>query len=177
MKEDNPFQETGMWNVGINYSVDIIMKHIYWIDQHEKIARIGAIDFNQDIELDKQEKDIARITALIHFYTDLDLLIGATKFAVKGKSEIDKFTKLHTKLKTLQQFLDGLKVKRFNQKENTITISVNEELFEKILVMLQDIKEKIYPVLHRSNILMMFREGFDPTKAKQSMFKRMTEIG
>lgn len=177
--DDNPFSETGIWNVAVGYSFDILMYHIYWMDRYEILANHGAIDFNQEIELDPEMIKDNRLKGINWFYTHLCLLVSNSKFAIQdkdGKNKIGEIDK-QLKLKEIKKYLAAIKAVKIDQKRNITTISINEELFGKILDMLTKLKEELFPILYRANLVFQYKENYSPEEMKAKFMERMTNYG
>jgi len=175
--DENPFYETGIWNVATGYSFDILMYHIYWIDRYEILAKHGAIDVNQELGLSEYEKKEGKIIGINWFYTHLYSLVSNSKFAVKKKEEREKLDKIQKNLKKFEKYLKEVKKEKINQQTNSVRIEINEKLFELCLENLIKLKEEIFPILYRANIVFQYKENYSPEDIKKMHMKRLTEVG
>lgn len=177
MKEDNAFNETGIWNVATGYSFDVVMYHIYWIVRYELMAKRGALEFNQDISLTDEEKKDNRAKAVEWLYSHLSSLISNSIFAIKKTEDKEIMVKIGNDLQTFEKCIKGIRHNTFDQKNNIMMIGINEALLEKILSNLIKVKEQAFPVLYRANIVFQYKEDFTPEQMKKKFLERFTKVG
>lgn len=167
--EENPFTETGIWNVGQGFSFDVIMYHIYWLDRYETMVEHGAIDINQDIFITEDERTENKIKALRWYYTHLYNLVSTCKFAIRGKSDKKNIETCQINLKKLDNFIPKTYHKNINQATGYISLSLDEKLFKVVFEKIRKLKEEILPILYRANLIYHYVEDIDPKEHKKIM--------
>lgn len=173
---ENPFYETGIWNVATGYSFDILMYHIYWIDRYELLARRGAMDFNQEISLADNDIKANKISGIEWLYDHLQQLVSGSKFAVK-KDDKKTIEELKTSLEDIGKYVSAIKSKKVNQKYNTVTVDFNEKFFSLCLKMLINFKEQLFPILYRANIVFQYKDQHTAAEIKKGFTERLGSSG
>lgn len=176
-KDDNPFSETGIWNVAVGFSFDVLMYHIYWVDRYEVLSRHGAMDFDQEICLSPNEIKDNQIRGINWYYTHLGLLISNSKFAIKDAQQKKEMELIAKSLKNIKKYKDGIKIVKIDQKNDTTTLEINEKLFELFLNILCTIKERLFPVLYRANLVFQYKENYTPEQMKKMFTEKMENYG
>jgi len=177
MKGDsNPFSETGIWNVAAEFSTDVLMKHIQGIDTCLTVAEMGAGDINQNISLSENDLKENRILGLVWFHKHLSQLISNTKFAVKKNKDNETLEELHQSLEDIKKYLDATSYRKINQATNQSYLEINEKLFKYVFNMILEIKEKVYPILHKNDILYRYVEQYDPKAMKKAYMDSMSGV-
>ena len=175
--ENNPFSETGIWNVAGEFSFDILMYHIYWIDRYEILAEYGASDFNQDINLSESDKSASKVKGLQWFYKHLSMLISNSKFAVKKEKDRTKLEEFQKELIEIKQYINGSFSEKINQKESTTSIKINDKLFSLVYSRIVKIREELYTILHKNNIIFKYVADMDPKTLKEKWKHKLENEG
>ncbi len=173
-KRDFDGSQTGNWNVALGYVEFKIMLPLKECDYYQEIAEFGTNDIIQEMfqfDDNPNMKNIARIKGLKRLLSTLLKLVGNTQFAVK-KQDTEKMKKFKENLELVKKALPRVESKTFNQKDKTTTVVIDEEIFQKLLDILIDIKNDINEPLNRADLIFTHREDFDVNKYKQNIKER-----
>ncbi len=177
MRSENPFAETGIWNVAGEFSCDILMYHIYWIDRYDILAEFGSCDYNQDIDLSEDDKKASRVKGLQWFYKHITMLISNSKFAVKKEKHKTELEVFQEELAKIKQYMPGSFSTKVNQKDNTIRVIIHDKLFSMIYDKIVKIKEELYTILHKNNIIFKYVADMDPKTLKEKWKHKLETEG
>jgi len=154
---------TDNWNVADGYTKIKILKPIVFLDQFDTIAQFGTEYMGEDMQFDDNTIKRRRVEALQRFHSTLKQLLGNVTFALKVGDQ-NKVKAFQGRLATVNEFM----VKVFNTSEDKVSheqlFSIEEELFAKILEILQDIKDKINTPLNNANLIFRASEEIDLDK-------------
>ncbi len=76
-------QETNNWNVAKNYSELLILKPLMLIREYEQIAMFGSSSLIEELFLDDQSKNRARLHAIRRLSKEIKALIDNSYFALR----------------------------------------------------------------------------------------------
>ena len=154
---------TDNWNVADGYTKIKILKQLIFLDRFDTISQFGTEDMGEDIQYDDNTIKRRRVEALQRFHSTLKQLLGNVTFALKVGDQ-NKVKAFQGRLATVNEFM----VKVFNTSEDKVSheqlFSIEEELFAKILEILQDIKDKINTPLNNANLIFRASEEIDLDK-------------
>ena len=158
--------ESGNWNVAKPYTNDKILKWLVLIDTYQTIARFGVLHLENDIFVNNINlKNSARLYATRRLIHAIRTLIQNTKFAIKSADK-ETLEKYYDRLLKLEKniYLLRIEKKRGNQ---VIELSVNEDLFDKIITELDKMVDDINSRLNKADLIFTSTTDFDPRKAKE----------
>lgn len=154
---------TDNWNIADGYTKAKILRQLILLDRFDTIAQFGTEDLGDDVMLDDNTVNKRRVEGLQRFHSTLKQLLGNVLFALKAGDQ--KNVKVfQDRLKTVEEFLGQV----FEAKEDRVThdqlFSINEKLFNSIMEILQDIKDKINTPLNNANLIFRASEEIDLDK-------------
>ncbi len=173
-KQDWETSESGNWNVAADFTKLKVMKPLYECDIYEEVATFGTTDlWSEMVDFDDNPnmKNTARIKGIRRLLKTLSLLVSNTQFAVK-KGDKPKMQKFKEDLENVKKVLPYIESKTFNQRDKTTTVVIDEEIFQKLLDILINIKADINEPLNRADLIFTHRDEFDADKYKQSIKDR-----
>jgi hypothetical protein len=147
---------TEAWNVADGYTKIKILRNLILLDRWEIIAQFGTEEMGEDAIYDQNGINKRRVEALNRFVSTLRQLIGNVKFAIK-KGFREELKDHEERLDTVKDYLQLI----CDNTENAVTheeeLQINEEIFKKIFLILQDIKDKLNFPINASGLI--FRES------------------
>ena len=171
--------ESGNWNVAADFTKFKVMKPLYDADIYEEIALFGTTDLIEEMvtfDNNPNMKNIARIKGIKRLLRCLSLLVSNTQFAVKKKDK-ELMKKFKTDLEEVKKVLPFIEKKTTDQRKNTTTIMIEEDIFQKLLDILVNIKAKINEPLNRADLIFTSFEEFDPKKIKERTKEELINQG
>ena len=169
--------ETGNWNVAAEFSKIKIMAPLAKCDIYEDVDKFGYESIADELIGYNLQNDLVRFKELQRVFNELLKICKNSKFALKKgktKEEIDKFEKLLIKIDNL---LPPLITIKFNQKDKTKIVKVNEQLFNKTLNLVLEVKSKINEPLNKNHLIFTDKEDFDPIAYKNKIIEDATNKG
>ena len=162
-KSDDLDLGTDNWNVADGYTKIKILKQLIFLDRFDTISQFGTEDMGEDIQFDDNTIKKRRCEALQRFHSTLKQLLGNVVFALKS-SDQGKVKAFQERLATCDEFMN----KVFKTSEDKVSheqlFAIEEELFTKILEILQDVKDKINTPLNNANLIFRASEEIDLDK-------------
>ena len=148
------------WNVADGYTKVKILRLLIQLDRYDTIAQYGTEEIGDDLNLDDNFISKRRCEAIERFISILKQLIGNVHFALR-KDDLNEVDAYVERLRQLQSFLPKLYSTKTDEVTKSILFEVNEELFQKILVILQEIKDKINMPLNKAGLIFRSTEEID----------------
>jgi len=159
---------TDAWNVADGYSKIKILRPLLQLDRYDTISQFGTEEVDEDYSYNKNMINKRRCEAIERFISTLRQLLGNVRFALR-KDDFKIIDADLDRIKLLQEFKDDLyKIKKDEVSKEEI-FEIDEELFGKMLLILQDIKDKINVPLNKAGLI------FRPTE-EVDLDKIMSEI-
>jgi len=159
---------TDNWNVADGYTKLKILRQLILLDRFDTISQFGTEDLGEDQMLSDNDIKKRRVEALQRFHSTLKQLIGNVLFALKTEDQ-PSVKALQERIKTISEFLS----KSYESKEDAVThdeiFDIDEKLFDKILDILQDIKDKLNTPLNNANLIFRASEEIDLDKIMQGI--------
>lgn len=168
-----PVSDTGNWNVAFDYIKFKVSKLLIELDEYQEISQYGTASIIEEFVVGESDKDIAKIKGIYRFHSTLMMLIENTFFAIKKDNDKEIMKKHYRDLKRIKPLLQEVKLRKMIN--GRMRESIDEEVFNKILDMLIEIKSKINIPLNNSDLIFNSVEDFDPDKMKFDIKKRMAE--
>ena len=154
---------TDAWNVADGYTKLKILRQLILLDNYDTVAQFGTADLDEGLFLTDIQINKRRFEALSRFISTLIQLLGNTYFALKREdfSKIDAYVK---RVKQLEEFMpkvcDHIEADRINDEK----FDLNMVLFNKILTILQEVKDKINVPLNKAGLIFRPTEEIDLDK-------------
>ncbi len=159
---------TDAWNVADGYSKLKILRPLIFLNKYNKIAKFGVEDIGEDLELDNLQLSKRRVTALEMFVYTLKELLEDTSFAIK-KTDRFEFDGMYKRILFIEEFLPKIYIIEEDGVDHSEIFKINEVLFKKVHIILQEIKQKINTPLNNAGLIFRASEEVD-------LDKIMTEI-
>lgn len=151
------------WNVADGYTKLKILRQLILLDRFDTIAQFGTEDLGEDLGLGENALNKRKVEALQRFHSTIKQLLGNVLFAIRehDQRKVKDFIK---RIDTVSEFLP----KTFKIKEDAVNheslFEINDELFGKILGILQDIKDNINTPLNNAGLIFRPSEEVDLDK-------------
>ena len=151
------------WNVADGYTKIKILRLLIQLDRYDTIAQFGTEEFDEDLQLDQNTLNKRRCEAIERFISALRQLLGNVYFALRKEdfAGVDNDIK---RVKQLQGFLPKLYSTKTDEVSKEVIFESNEILFNKILLILQEIKDKINTPLNKAGLIFRPTEEIDLDK-------------
>lgn len=151
------------WNVADGFTKLKILRQLIMLDRWDTISQFGTEEIDEDKILNQNQIKKRRVEALQRFHSTIKQLLGNVLFAIR-KDDVKKIKSFLDRIKTIEEFVG----KVYEEKEDIINceiiFEIDEELFNKILVILQDIKDNINTPLNSAGLIFRPSEEVDLDK-------------
>lgn len=151
------------WNVADGFTKLKILRQLIMLDRWDTIAQFGTEEIDEDRVLNDYQIKKRRVEALQRFYSTIKQLLGNVLFAIRS-DDLSKVKGMLDRIKTIEEFV----AKVYTIKEDAVdyqdTFEINEELFKKILEILQDVKDKLNTPLNSAGLIFRPSEEVDLDK-------------
>lgn len=164
-KEDKDVT-SGNWNIAGSYTREMILQLLIQISKYETLSNFGFSNIESDVFVyDKNLKNTSRLHAMRRFVKAIISLIRNTKFAIlkKDKPSFDIYI---LRLLLLEKNLFKLREERKRGKQ-VVELNVNEDLFEKIMAELNEIRDNVNDKLNIAGLIFTPKEEYDTKKIKE----------
>ncbi len=169
--------ESGHWNVAADFANLKIMQPLHKCDIYESIAKFGYSSLQEQLENYGVPDESLRLMGLDRLIHELLKLISNCKFAMKRSDSKKVIIAFETTLNELLKYTPYISVVKVNQVANSKTTKINEELFNKILNKILEIKSKINEPLNQNDLIFTSKEDFDPIAYKKQIAEQATNKG
>jgi len=143
---------TDNWNVADAFAKLKILRPLIQLDRYDTIAQFGSEDIGEDFGLTPSQINRNRVEALDRYCSTFIQLLNNVKFALK-KDDHEVMDGFMRRVKSLQPYLKKVYSVKNDMVSKEETLEIETELFNKILLILQDIKEKINTPLNNANLI------------------------
>lgn len=151
------------WNVADGYTKLKILRQLIMLDRWDTIAQFGTEEIDEDVSYSDNQLKKRRVEGLERLHSTINQLLGNVLFAIK-KEDQDIVKALVDRVKNIEEFIP----KAFEQKEDVISHSVefkiNNDVFNQIIVILQDVKDKLNTPLNNAGLIFRPSEEIDLDK-------------
>lgn len=159
---------TDAWNVADGYTKIKILRLLIQLDRYDTIAQFGTEEVDDDYGLNPNQINKRRCEAIERFISTLRQLLGNVYFALR-KEDFKGINSDLERVKNLREFLPKLYEIKHDEVSKEEILEVNENLLAQILLILQEIKDKINVPLNKAGLI------FRPTE-EVDLDKIMSEI-
>lgn len=151
------------WNVADGFTKLKILRQLIMLDRWDTIAQFGTEEIDEDNYIDDNQIRKRRVEALQRFHSTIKQLLGNVMFALR-KDDLEKVKIMLDRVKTIEEFV----AKVFENKEDAVShtdiFDINEDLFKRILEILQDVKDKLNTPLNSAGLIFRPSEEVDLDK-------------
>lgn len=147
---------TEAWNVADGYTKIKILRNLILLDRWETLAEFGAEEMDEDLHLSENQLKKRRMEALNRFVSTLQQLIGNVKFAIKSAKR-KEVAECEDKIALVRKYIGEIPTNSTNAITHEDDLKINESLFKKIFLMLQEVKNDINIPINSSGLI--FRES------------------
>jgi len=151
------------WNVADGYTKIKILRHLIQLDRYDTISQFGTEEIDEGYALSPNQINQRRCEALERFVSTLKQLIGNVAFALK-KEDSATIKGFEGRMKNIESVLPDVYSSKEDEVTKDVLFEIKEELFCKIIVILQDIKEKINIPLNKAGLIFRPSEEIDLDK-------------
>ena len=159
---------TDPYNVADGFTKLKILKLLYQLDLWDTIAQFGTENLDEDVVMDLNQINKRRVEGLERFISILRQLIGNVYFALR-KEDIKQIDSFKDRIKNAQESLPSLYKVSGGDKFNDEEFKINEPLFQKILLILQEVKDKINIPLNKAGLIFRQSEEMDLDKLMEDI--------
>lgn len=156
-------QGTDAWNVADGYTKIKILRLLIQLDRYDTIAQFGTEEVDEDYAFNPYQINKRRCEAIERFISTLIQLLGNTYFALR-KEDFQGINSDLKRVEQLREFLPNLYTIKKDDVSKEEIFEVNEELFKKIILILQEIKDKINVPLNKAGLIFRPTEEIDLDK-------------
>ena len=151
------------WNVADGFTKIKILRLLIQLDRYDTIAQFSTEEFDEDYNFDQNFINKRRCEAIERFISALRQLLGNVLFALR-KEDLAGVSSDLKRVKQLQTFLPDLYSTKMDEVSKEVLFEINENLFQKILLILQEIKDKINTPLNKAGLIFRPTEEIDLDK-------------
>lgn len=151
------------WNVADGYTKLKILRQLIMLDRYDTVAQFGTEDLGDGNGFDSNMINQRRVEALQRFHSTIKQLLGNVLFAIRSGDKVT-VQLLVNRIDNIAEFIP----KSFKIKEDAVShddiFEVNEDLFKKLLEILQEVKDKINTPLNNAGLIFRPSEEVDLDK-------------
>lgn len=151
------------WNVADGYTKLKILRQLIMLDRWDTISQFGTEEIGEDINFNDETINKRRVEALQRFYSTIKQLLGNVLFAIRSADK-PKVKALVDRINNISEFMP----KTFTTKEDIVShqilFEINEDLFDKILEILQEVKDQLNTPLNNAGLIFKPSEEVDLDK-------------
>jgi len=158
------------WNVADGFTKLKILRQLIMLDRWDTIAQFGTEEIGEDQIFNDNQIKKRRVEALQRFHSTIKQLLGNVLFAIKTV-DLTKVKAMVERVENIEEFLSkSYEIKQdFVAKEELFEIK--EEVFGKILVILQDVKDNLNTPLNNAGLIFRPTEEMDLDKIMEEIIK------
>lgn len=159
---------TDAWNVADGYTKLKILRQLILFDRWDTIAQFGTEEIDEDMTYSNNQLNKRRIDGLERLQSTIRQLLGNVLFALKS-ADVKTVTALLERVKNCQEFIPKCYSVKTDCVSNEENFEINEELFAKVLGILQDVKDKLNIPLNNAGLIFRTSEEVDLDGIMQSI--------
>lgn len=169
VKEAFDESESDVWNASWGFSTYKVLKPLILMNKYNAVAQFGVEEVGQEEGIDENILKKRRVTGLKRFLSIMRELLEDTYFVI-NKNDKDYVLRLITKLRKLE---DSIMPYVYSSYEDAVDkeqiFNINEELFHKVLRLLQDLRMKINTPLNKAHLIFKESTEIDFDKIKEDI--------
>lgn len=151
------------WNVADGYTKLKILRQLIMLDRWDTIAQFGTEEIDEDISYDNNQLKKRRIEGLERMHSTIKQLLGNVVFAIR-KEDQEKVKALVDRVKNIEEFIPKAFIEEEDLISHTVNFNVNEDVFNKIIAILQDVKDTLNIPLNNAGLIFRPTEEVDLDK-------------
>jgi len=151
------------WNVADGYTKVKILRLLIQLDRYDTMAQFGTEEVDEDYHFNPNQLNKRRVEAMQRFISTLRQLLGNVYFALR-KEDFKGIDSDRERVKQLQEYLPNLYEIKRDEVSKEDLFEINEDLFQTMLAILQEIKEKINVPLNKAGLIFRPTEEIDLDK-------------
>lgn len=151
------------WNVADGYTKIKILRQLIMLDRWDTIAQFGTEEIGEDMNYNDDTINKRRVEALQRFYSTIKQLLGNVYFAIRSADK-QKVKALVGRIDTVSEFMPKTYSTREDSVSHNIYFEIHEELFDKILDILQEVKDQLNTPLNNAGLIFRPSEEVDLDK-------------
>lgn len=143
---------TDAWNVADGYTKLKILRQLIMLDRWDTIAQFGTEEIDEDMPFSSNQIQKRRVEALQRLHSTIKQLLGNVLFAMK-KEDKKIVEGLLKRIKAIEEFIPRSFASKQDHVSHNDLFEINEELFKKILVILQEVKDQLNTPLNNAGLI------------------------
>jgi hypothetical protein len=163
------FNESSGWSAAPQWPIHKFLKHSIMEDDFDTGARFGLLSPVEDLSIDDQTRSVLRYKNICRMTHTILMIIMNNIYQVKDVTDRQKIIEHKELLRKTQMELKGLLKETRDHVTKKSNISINEELFEDTLRMLEDINESVLYIFAKHGLSTMLSNEFDPDKFRKQI--------
>lgn len=151
------------WNVADGFTKLKILRQLIMLDRWDTIAQFGTEEIGEDAGLDDNSIKKRRVEALQRFHSTIKQLLGNVMFAIR-KEDLIKVKNMLDRIRTVEDFISKSYDVREDLYNHQDVFEIKEDLFDKILTIMQDVKDQLNTPLNNAGLIFRPSEEVDLDK-------------
>ena len=151
------------WNVADGYTKLKILRQLIMLDRWDTIAQFGTEEIDEDISYNNNQLKKRRIEGLERMYSTIKQLLGNVLFAIK-KEDQEIVKALVDRIKNIEEFIPKACEEKEDLISHSIEFKIDDNVFNKIIAILQDVKDKLNTPLNNAGLIFRPSEEIDLDK-------------
>lgn len=145
--------ENKNWNNAKIYSLDKVMKPLTFYDKYIRIAHFGVENFEDSFGISEDLTNLARFNALKRLVKEIDI-ICRNSYALVKKNDKQKMLDFISVVKNCSDKVKDCAKHITNQRDNSQHLVINEEMFGKVLEIVESLHMQLIIPLNRAELIM-----------------------
>jgi len=159
---------TDAWNVADGYTKLKILRQLIMFDRWDTIAQFGTEEIDEDQGYSPNQINKRRIEGMQRLHSTIRQLLGNVAFAMK-KADKPAVANMLNRVDTCAEFISKAYEIKSDQISHDDLFEINEDLFKKILDILQDVKDGLNTPLNNAGLIFRTSEEVDLDKIMQGI--------
>lgn len=145
--------ENKNWNNAKIYSLDKVMKPLTLHDKYIRIALFGVENFEDGFGMSEDMKNSARFGALQRLVKEMDI-VCRNAYALVKKGDKQKILDFIGVIKNCSSKVKDCAKNVTNQRDNQKHLVINEDMFGKVLEILESLQMQLIIPLNKAELIM-----------------------
>ena len=146
-------EENKNWNNAKIYSLDKVMKPLTLHDKYIRIAQFGVENFEDGFAMSDEMKNFARFGALQRLVKEMDI-VCRNAYALVKKNDKEKILDFISIIKSCSSKVKDCAKNITNQRDNKQHLVINEEMFGKVLEIIESLQMQLIIPLNKAELIM-----------------------